>query len=123
MAYNQRNYIRIAVDFAVTVAPDSGEPFEATMVDLSAGGVRIESTVVLASGVSVVCTFFDDTYSCIEVQGTTCSVANGGFGVHFTGYDTVSHSYLKGLLLARADDPHAVEEEFLLNLDQLPIPD
>lgn len=119
-SYNQRSYTRIEVDFAVTVVPNGGEAFEATLVDVSAGGLRIEHPDKPAPDTPVLCSFFGDKYTLIEVRGVVCFVDGAGFGVRLTGYDTVSYAHLKGLLLSLADDPHAVEDEILLSLDNLP---
>lgn len=120
MSYNQRTYTRIDVDFSVTVIPEAGEPFEASVVDISAGGLRIEYRGTIAHGTSVECSFIGDTHTLIEVRGVVCFKDSEGFGVRLTGYDTVSYMYLKGLLMSIADDPHALEDEILLNLDELP---
>ena len=118
--YNQRTYTRIDVDFSVTVVPEGGAPFEATVVDISAGGLRIEYRGDIAHGTAVECSFIGDTHTLIEVRGTVCFKDSEGFGVRLTGYDSVSYLYLKGLLLSIADDPHALEDEILLNLDDMP---
>jgi len=120
LSYNQRTYTRLDVNFSVTVIPETGEPFEATVVDISAGGLRIEYRGDIAHGTRVVCTFIGDTYALIEVRGAVCFKDSEGFGVRLTGYDSVSYTYLKGLLMSIADDPHALEDEILLNLDDLP---
>ena len=120
LSYNQRTYTRIEVNFSVTVVPEGGEPFEATVVDISAGGLRIEYPGSIAHGTAVECSFIGDTYALIEVRGNVCFKDSEGFGVRLTGYDTVSYMYLKGLLMSIADDPHALEDEILLNLDELP---
>ena len=119
-SYNQRTYTRIDVDFSVTVSPDEGEAFDAILVDISAGGLRIEHPSRPPAGAQVQCSFFGDTHTLIEVRGVVCSVDASSFGVRLTGYDTVSYAHLKGLLLRLADDPHALEDEILLNLDHLP---
>lgn len=118
--YNQRSYTRIEVDLPVSVHPRDGEPFEATVTDISAGGLRIEHTGHPAIGTPVDCSFFSGSRSLIDVRGEVCFVEDYSFGVRLTGYDTVSYTHLKELLLSLADDPHAVEDEILLNLDSLP---
>jgi hypothetical protein len=102
------------------VVPERGIPFEATVVDISVGGLRIEHREPIERGTQVACSFIGDTHTMIEVRGIVCSRDHESFGVRLTGYDTVSYMYLKGLLLSIADDPHAVEDEILLNLDELP---
>ena len=119
-SYNQRTYTRIDVNLPVTVVPEGGMPFEATVVDISVGGLRIEHREPIERGTQVACSFIGDTHTMIEVRGIVCSRDHESFGVRLTGYDTVSYMYLKGLLLSIADDPHAVEDEILLNLDELP---
>lgn len=118
--YNQRTYTRIDTDFAVTVTPENGPPFEGIVVDISAGGLRVEYPGAIASGTQVQCSFFGDTHTLIDVRGVVCFPDHGAFGVRLTGYDTVSYMHLRGLLLSLADDPHAIEDEMLLNLDSLP---
>jgi len=121
--YNQRTYTRIDVSFPVTVIPEGGSPFEATVADISAGGLRIAHEGPVERGAAVTCSFVGDTHTMIEVRGIVCSRDHESFGVQLTGYDTVSYMYLKGLLLCIADDPHALEDEILLNLDELPTAD
>lgn len=118
--YNQRTYTRIDTDFAVTVTPENGPPFEGIVVDISAGGLRIEYPGTVAGGTQVQCSYFGDTHTLIDVRGVVCFPDHGAFGVRLTGYDTVSYMHLRGLLLSLADDPHAIEDEMLLNLDSLP---
>lgn len=118
--YNQRTYTRIDVNLPVTVSPEGGTPFEGAVLDISAGGLRIEHHGPIERGTQVACSFVGDTHTLIEVRGIVCSRDHESFGVRLTGYDTVSYMYLKGLLLAVADDPHALEDEMLLNLDDLP---
>jgi hypothetical protein len=120
VSYNQRTYTRIDVNFSVTVVPEGGEPFEATVVDISAGGLRIEYRGNIAHGSVVECSFIGDTHTLIEVRGAVCFKDSEGFGIRHTGYDTVSYMYLKELLMSIADDPHALEDEILLNLDEMP---
>lgn len=122
-SYNQRTYTRIDVDLPVTVVPEGGAPFEASVADISVGGLRIEHRGPIDRGSKVACTFIGETHTMIEVCGIVCSRDHESFGVRLTGYDTVSYMYLKGLLLSMADDPHALEDEILLNLDELPVMD
>lgn len=122
-SYNQRTYTRIDVSLPVTVTPEGGAPFEATVADISAGGLRIEYRGQVPRGTQVTCSFVGDTRTLIEVRGVVCSSDTECFGVRVTGYDTVSYTYLKGLLLSIADDPHALEDEIQRNLDELPAAD
>lgn len=119
-SYNQRNYTRIDVDFTVSVRPEGGEPFEGNVLDLSAGGLRVEYPDRPAPGTKVECNFFGSTHSLIDVRGVVCFGDETSFGVRLTGYDAVSYAHLKALLIRLAEDPHAVEDEILLNLDNLP---
>jgi len=119
-SYNQRTYTRIDVNLPVTVVPEGGASFEASVVDISVGGLRVEHREPMERGTPVVCSFVGETHTLIEVRGIVCSRDHESFGVRLTGYDTVSYMYLKGLLLSIADDPHALEDEILLNLDELP---
>lgn len=121
--YNQRTYTRIDVSFPVTVTMEGGEHFDATVADISAGGLRITYGGGLERGAGVACSFVGDTHTMIEVRGVVCSRDHESFGVQLTGYDAVSYMHLKGLLLCIADDPHALEDEILLNLDELPAAD
>jgi len=118
--YNQRSYTRIDVDFPVSVHPEGGEPFDATVLDISAGGLRIEYAEKPATGTRVDCNFFGSSHSLIDVRGEVCFGDETSFGVRLTGYDAVSYAHLKALLITLAPDPHAVEDEILLNLDNLP---
>lgn len=120
LSYNQRTYTRIDVNLPVTVVPEGGAPFEASVADISVGGLRIEHRGPIERGTRVACSFIGDTHAMIDVRGIVCSRDHESFGVRLTGYDTVSYMYLKGLLLNIADDPHALEDEILLNLDGLP---
>jgi hypothetical protein len=120
LSYNQRTFTRIDVDFSVTVIPEGGALFEAKVMDISAGGLRIEYHGDIPLGTGVECSFIGDTHTLIDVRGVVCFTDLEGFGVRLTGYDTVSCMYLKGLLMSIADDPHALEDEILLNLDELP---
>jgi hypothetical protein len=118
--YNQRTYTRIDVDFPVSVTPDDAASFEATVLDISAGGLRVEYAHQPVPGTAVTCNFFGSAHSLIEVRGLVCSGDRTSFGIRLTGYDAVSYAHLKALLLRLADDPHALENEILLNLDSLP---
>lgn len=120
MSYNQRIYTRIDVSFPVTVILDGGKSIEAVVADISAGGLRIEFPGGIPRGTPVACSFVGDTHTLIEVRGVVCSSDHESFGVRVTGYDSVSYAYLRGLLLSIADDPHALEDEILLNLGDLP---
>lgn len=119
-SYNQRTYTRIDVNLPVTVIPEGGTPFEASVIDISVGGLRIEHPGPVERGTQVTCSFVGETHTFIEVRGIVCFGDSESFGVRLTGYDTVSYMYLKGLLLSIADDPHALEDEILLNLDEIP---
>ena len=119
-SYNQRNYTRLDADFTVSVRPEGGEPFEAQVLDISAGGLRIEYADKPPMGTPVDCAFFGSAHSLIDVRGVVCFGDETSFGVRLTGYDAVSYAHLKSLLIHLADDPHAVENEILLNLDSLP---
>ena len=119
-SYNQRNYTRIDVDFSISVTPVGGVPFDATVLDISAGGLRIEYREPPAPGTEVNCSFFGSAHSLIDIRGVVCSIDSSSFGVKLTGYDAVSYAHLKALLLSLAEDPHALENEILLNLDNLP---
>lgn len=119
-SYNQRVYTRIDVNIPVTVVPEDAPAFEASVLDISVAGLRIECRQPLERGAQVVCSFVGDTHTMIEVRGIVCSRDHESFGVRLTGYDTVSYMHLKGLLLSIAEDPHALEDEIQLNLDDLP---
>lgn len=120
VSYNQRSYTRIDVDFPISVVPEGGESFDATLLDISAGGLRIEHTEKLAPGTIVDCNFFGSAHSLISLRGVVCSIDGATFGIRLTGYDVVSYAHLKSLLISLAADPHALENEILLNLDNLP---
>lgn len=121
--YNQRNYTRILADMPVTFVAHGSVETDGVLADISAGGLRIESTHPLPVGTPVTCSFYGSNHTLIDVRGEVCAVDGVGFGVRLTGYDVVSYSHLKSLLISLADDPHAVENEILLNLDVLPEPD
>lgn len=119
-SYNERTYTRIEVNLSVTVEVEGGASFEATLIDVSAGGLRIESAEKPPLGTLVTCTFFGGSHALIEVRGVVCSIDASSFGVRISAYDAVSREHFKALLLQLADDPHHVENEILLNLDALP---
>ena len=118
--YGQRRFVRVETDIAVTIEPVSGDSIMAGMTDVSIGGMSVESSEALDIGTEVLCTFFPDTQRMIEIKGVVSWAKESQFGIRFTGYETVSFVYFKEFILANTHDPHAAEDEILLNMDTLP---